>query len=226
MVGERFFSLTDSLSLALQGENVSAIEAKKAAAATCQTIQRYRLDEEFSTFWDEAVAKAQELQLMDPRIPRSRRPPKRIDSGSTQCSFNSPKEYYRKMYFEISDTISGEMQKRFEQKNYDLYSKAEELLLSAAGSAQVLEGNIETIVRHFGEDLDQSRLKNQLAVLSDAVTGVNISLKDVATNILSFASTSSLFSDVLRLLQLMYVLPATTATAEHSFSSLATSEQQ
>ena len=166
------------------------------------------------------MAKAQELQLVDPCIPRSRRPPRRIDSGSTPYSFNSPKEYYQKIYFEVADTINGEMQKRFEQKNYDLYSKAEELLRSAAGSGEVLQCDIDAITKHFGEDLDHSRLKNQLAVLSDAVTGVNVSLKDVAMNTLSYASTSSLYSEVLRLLQLMNVLPATTATAERSFSSL------
>ena len=92
MVGERFISLTDSLSLALQGKNVTATEAKKAAATTSLTIQRFRSDEEFSTFGDRAVAKAQELQLMEPHIPRSHRPPRRMDSGSTRCSFKSPKE--------------------------------------------------------------------------------------------------------------------------------------
>ena len=170
-----------------------AAEAKKTAAATSQTIQRFQSDREFSSFWQRAVAKAQKLQLNDPRIPTSRRPPRRIDSGSTPCSFNSPKEYYQKIYFEVADTIHGEMQKRFEQKNYDLYSKAEELLLSAAGYGEVLQCNIEAIVKHFGEDLDHSRLHNQLAVLSDAVTGVNVPLKDVATNILSYTSTCSNF---------------------------------
>ena len=220
MVGDRFFHLTDSLSVALQGENVTATEAKRAAAATCKTIQRFRSDEEFSMFWERTVATAKDLQLSDPSIPRQRRPPRRIDSGSTPSTFNSPKEYYQKVYFEVADTINEEMKRRFEQKNYELYSKAEELLLSAAGSGVLLQENIDTVMKHFGEDLDHSRLTNQLAVLSDVVTGVNVSLKDVASNILSFTSTSSLFSEVLKLLQLMYVLPATTATAERSFSSL------
>ena len=61
---------------------------------------------------------------------------------------------------------------------------------------------------------------NQLAVLGDVVDGVNVSLQDIAHSIISFQSTSSLFSEVLKLLQLMYVLPASTATAERSFSSL------
>ena len=82
----------------------------------------------------------------------------------------------------------------------------------------MLQCNIDAIVEHFGEDLGHSRLKNQLAVPSDAVTGVNVTLKDVARNILH--KHAVFFSEVLRLLQLMYVLPATTATAKRSFSSL------
>ena len=51
-----------------------------------------------------------------------------------------------------------------------------------------LQCNIDAIVELFGEVLDHSR-----AVLSDAVTGVNVSLKDVARNMLSYTSTCSLF---------------------------------
>ena len=74
--------------------------------------------------------------------------------------------------------------------------------------------------KHFGEDLDHSRLKNQLSVLSDVVEGVKPSLRDIECSLKSFQSTSSIFSEVIKLLQLLYVLPASTATAERSFSSL------
>ena len=61
---------------------------------------------------------------------------------------------------------------------------------------------------------------NQLSVLSDVVEGVKPSLRDIECSLKSFQSTSSLFSEVIKLLQLLYVLPASTATAERSFSSL------
>lgn len=92
------------------------------------TIQRFRSDEEFSKLWERTIVKARDLELSDPSILRRRRPPKRIDSGSTPSTFSSPKEYYQKIYFEVADTISGEIVRRFEQKNYEIYSKAEELL--------------------------------------------------------------------------------------------------
>ena len=82
VVGARFYSFTDSLSLTLQCENVTASEAKKSATSIGKSIQRFRSDEEFSFFWEKTVARAQELRLSDPCVPRSRRPPRHIDSGS------------------------------------------------------------------------------------------------------------------------------------------------
>ena len=96
------------------------------------------------------MTRAQELQLSEPCVPRTCRPPRRIDSGSNPCTFNSPKEYYKKLYFEVADTIHGEIQKRFEQRNFDLYSKAEEMLLTAASTGEVLQDNIDAVVQHFG----------------------------------------------------------------------------
>ena len=40
-VGYTFYSLTDSLSSALHGENMTPSEADKAAAASCPTIQLF-----------------------------------------------------------------------------------------------------------------------------------------------------------------------------------------
>ena len=220
MLGEKCYAITDMLSRSLQAKDVTASDAKLASEAICENIVCLRSDEEFDSFWEKATTKASELQLSDPVLPRNRRPPRRLDSGSNPCSFSSPKYYYRKIYFEFADNIHGELKKRFDQKTFYLYLKAEELLLKAAETGQVLATNLEDVCKHFGEDLDHSRLKNQLSVLSDVVEGVKPSLRDIECSLKSFQSTSSIFSEVIKLLQLLYVLPASTATAERSFSSL------
>ena len=46
-----------------------------------------------------------------------------------------------------------------------------------------LQDSNEVVVQHFGEDLDRSSLTNQLAVLSDVVPGVNVSLKAIVSSI-------------------------------------------
>ena len=92
-------------------------------------------------------------------------------------------------------------------------------MLTAATTGDVMTENMKEVCGHFGEDLDE-RLKNQLSVLSDVVEGASPSLKVIQQAILSLNTTSSLFSEVLKLLKLLFVLPASTASAERSFSSL------
>ena len=67
-------------------------------------------------FWECATTKTEELQLTDPTVPRVRRPPRRVDSGSSPSTFPSPKDYFRKIYFEFLDNIKGEITKRFDQR--------------------------------------------------------------------------------------------------------------
>ena len=54
-------------------------------------------------------------------------------------------------------------------KNFHLYLRAEQLLLESALSGKVLEHNFTKVCQHFGDDIDHSRLKYQLAILDDVV---------------------------------------------------------
>jgi len=65
--------------------------------------------------------------------------------------------------------ISGEIPKKFNQEKFVLYAKCKELLISAANRGCVIAENLKAVEKHFGDDLEASRLSNQLGVLSDAV---------------------------------------------------------
>ncbi|KAK7505579.1 hypothetical protein BaRGS_00003324 [Batillaria attramentaria] len=61
-------------------------------------------DEAFSSFFEEARKKADANQVDKPRLPRSKRPPKRTDDGA--APYRSPDvEYYWQQYFEAIDTV-------------------------------------------------------------------------------------------------------------------------
>ena len=47
-------------------------------------------------------------------------------------------DFYRKTYFEFADAINGKLTRRFDQENYKLYMRAEQLLIYAAGTGEVL----------------------------------------------------------------------------------------
>jgi len=76
---------------------------------------------------------------------------------------------------------------------------------------------MEAVKKHFGDDLDASRFSVQLALLSDAVSGVSEKMKDEVCSTLAFTSNCNIFSEVRKLLQLMYVPPVATASAKRSF---------
>ena len=141
-----------------------------------------------------------------------------VDSGSDPHQFLS--QYYKRAYFEFADSLDEELNKRFCQKNYEFHMKAKQLLITAATTGEVMMENVKEVCSHSGEDLDEPRLKNQLSVLSDIVEGVSASLRVIQEAILSLNTTSTLFSEVLKLLKLLFVLPASTASAERSFTSL------
>jgi len=56
--------------------------------------------------------------------------------------------------------------------------------------------NLEAVKKHFGDDLDAARFSIQLAVLSDAVSGVNEKRKDVVSSTLAFTLNCNIFSEV------------------------------
>jgi len=80
--------------------------------------------------------------------------------------------------------------------------------------------NLETVKKHFGDNLDAARFSVQLPVLNDEVSGVSEKMKDVVSGTLAFTSNCNIFSEVRKLLRLVYVLPVATASAKRSFSFL------
>ena len=61
MLTEKVFSLTDTLSRALQGKHKFAIEAKKYITITVGSLKNLRCESTFVELWSETKAKAEEL---------------------------------------------------------------------------------------------------------------------------------------------------------------------
>ncbi len=59
---------------------------------------------------------AEDLNIGEPVLPRQRRPPTRIDSGSEPHQFLSLRDYYRHLYYEACVLLLRELNDRFEQK--------------------------------------------------------------------------------------------------------------
>ena len=217
-LAEKVLSLTDSLSKAIQAKRVFAFEAKKYVAVTVTGLKDFRSDSKFEDFWQEVNQRAAELHIDEPTLPRRRKAPKRFDAANaTTHADHAPVDFYRRQYFEVIDTLTGEIERRFESESFILYTKIEKLLLSATKGEITSIEDLYEIVTHFRDDLDETDLSKELALLKNVMTDCEFTYDTLRNKISEYRCV---FPQVLRLLQLLFVIPATSATSERSFSAL------
>ena len=102
-ISEKVFCITDKLNKALQKKDLSAIAAKKYASVTICALKELRNDLKFGEFWLETTAKAIELGVSEPTLPRKRKTPRRFDeaSGSTYHDA-TPEDMYKNITSRLS----------------------------------------------------------------------------------------------------------------------------
>ena len=108
---------------------------------------------------------------------------------------------------------------RFNQPGLQFHVTIEETILSSANRQGLLpedDTSIEAICKHFGSDLDERRLRLNLEMDGKAAT----TLSDVTDKIKELGPARRLYAEVSKLITLFLVVPATSATAERSFSCL------
>lgn len=120
-LGEKVFSLTDRLSRALQAKRVFAVEAKKYVAVMVASLKELRNDSNFDEFWSGVKQNADKLDVDEPVLPRKRKAPTCLDpTPSTAHADNTPEDLYRRLYYEVIDTLLGEIEKRFDSDSFEL----------------------------------------------------------------------------------------------------------
>ena len=217
-LAEKVLSLTDSLSRAIQAKHVFAFEAKKYVAVTEAGIKDFRSDSEFKDFWQQVNRKAAELNIDEPTLPRRIKAPKHFDqSNTTTHAYHTPEDFYRRQYLEVIDTLTGEIERIFGSESFALYTKMEKLLLSAAKGELTSSEDLQEVVSHFGDDLDKTDHSKELALLKNVMTGCEYTYETLRNKILEYRCV---FPQVLKFLQLLFVILATSAKSERSFSAL------
>lgn len=159
--------------------------------------------------------------MSEPCLPRKRRRPARYEDGEAAAEFShTPEHYYRvTVYNQTIDMIVTCLADRFDQPGYRMYSKLEQLLLKACrGESHDEERAI--ITERYSSDIDTANLMTQLQVLCTNLDG-DVSLKDVVEYLQELPKACrSLFSEVITLVKLILVMPASNSTCERSFSAL------
>ena len=239
VLGERVLSLADNLSRSLQKKHLSAAEGQAMAALTIQSSKALRTDHEFGFFWRELMTWQMVAGVDEPSLPRRCKVPSHLEVGESSGHFPSTLEdHYQPIYFATLDTIVYCISSWFDQTGYQIYCQLEALLLKGVAGKNY-DSELSCIMGVYSEDL----LKTQLLLLnvhfqeesraSSSATTTTASgnsssndttsptLMDIAKYLKSLEQSSqTLLSEVVKLVCLIMVAPATNASSERSFSAL------
>ena len=224
------FGATEQVSHALQAKDTTVQEALSSAKMAEAFVQRQRSNDAFDRFYDSTVIEAQNYTMV-PVLPRYRRPPRRLDDGADPYAFTTPKDYYRRQYFEVLDFIKEELSRRFDQKSLALPKAVKQLLLNASQDSDDMAISIpDVIVNAYSRDIDIAKLKRQLLMLPDLIKSYQssqslaklhvTSIRTLANILLAVPWQKKMFSELDKLLKIYFTIPITTATSERSFSVL------
>lgn len=213
---------SDNLSSTLQDKDMSAVGGQEVVKMTVKTLKSLRSDERYKLFWENVCQKASTLGVDDPVLPRKRRRPQRYEDGnSTEYHPDSPEVYYKPIFFESIDLIVNCIEQRFNQPGFKTYSQLQNLLFCAIRGEDYKE-NLQTIMEVYGSDFDGERLDTQLITLSTNFPSTdNLGLRDIVDYIKELSPAQQLlYNEVIKLLKIILVMPATNALSERSFSQL------
>ena len=93
-LGHLLFGPAEEVSKTLQGKDTSIQEAASAVNLGKRFYQRHREDTEFDRFYDRVVDEAKQLKIDEPKLPRYRKAPARLDDGSQPHHYSTPRDYF------------------------------------------------------------------------------------------------------------------------------------
>lgn len=216
-LGRKILNMVDNLSRSLQATSMSACEGQRIVGLTLTTLQSIRSDESFQAFWNVVEIYQASLDVTAPTLPRQRKVPRRYETGESAPEYpRSVQDHYQRIYFEAIDLVTSAIKRRFDQKGFQMLQKLESILIEPNQPNKVKE-----VTEFYGSDFNPDLLTTQLNVLH---TSSEVSLVDLKSVVAYLKTLNSIerefFSEVVNLVKLILVMPATNAVSERSFSAL------
>ena len=168
---ELILSHSDNLSKTLQSSTLSAVQGQDCANLTIKVLEKLRSEENFDLFWENVSSKAKSLDMDEPKLPRKRGAPKRLEDfhgygPAKPTQLGKPKDLYRKHYYESLDHVVNCIKERFNQEDYRKYAALQELIRKAARK-QPFSTELEEVLQFYNSDFDGSLLKSQLTMFEE-----------------------------------------------------------
>ena len=182
---------------------------------TITTLEGMHSDASALTFLNLVTALQQKLGVDEAQVPRRRKLPTRLDDGAPGFCHDSVESFYRASYFEAIDLAMSSIRDRFDQPGYATYRKLEDLLLNACQGREYRE-QLQYLCDLYQElDVQLQSLKSQFAQSDECCIKACIAfLQELSLPARTY------FSEVVKVVQLILVMPATNAVSERSFSTM------
>ena len=160
------------------------------------------------------MQRAKEFGVDEPRSMRQSRPPRRLDDGAPPAHPATPRDAYRIVYYETLDRLVASIGSRYAQGDHQLLVQAERALLTGDAA------DVACAAASFGLGPERTCLHVQM--FHDICKQRDIKLDSLPEVISALQDDNirGLLPDCVALVKLLLTAPATSCTAERSFSVL------
>ena len=123
---------TDKLSQTLQQPQLSSVEGHDITMLTVITLEGLQTENDFELFWQKVEKMKIQFDTDEPLLARKQKTPRRFEEDIAPAEFAaSPKNEYRRVFFEYLGLAVMSIHNRFDQKGFKTFSNVEQLLFKA-----------------------------------------------------------------------------------------------
>jgi len=206
------FTPLENLNRSLQSESATLGGMLAAAQITLTEFQRLRNVKTFRKLFVRCNKTVHKLDLEPVATPRQRKPPGRYSGPAPAYHAATAEEHYRAIFFLILDNVVEQLQSRFDvtAPGLSTYIKLENMILHGTMDGDLIDSYPELDKRAMSVQLPM--FLNQFKCTT--VEQARVYLQDMCPEV------RRLFTQVEQLVRLLLVCPASSCSAERSFSAL------
>ena len=234
-------SQTDALSQTLQDKTMTLLEGKTLAKGTMQCLRDVRNENMFNLFYAKVLKRQHQLCISDPKLPRRTRNMRDycqmqrnvqvdgLESASQPFQHDNVSEHYKHQHCECIDTLVANLDDRFQQDTIEILSGVEEFFIHCLKSPNAVNEEVyddflsSAGMVHFQEDVDLLKLKHEFVQLHfrfnnhASMNNFHDIIKFFEIVVSSDYNHKLFMPNIIDLLKLVMIHPATTASCERSF---------
>ncbi|XP_028406786.1 zinc finger MYM-type protein 1-like [Dendronephthya gigantea] len=226
-------SNTNALSKYLQGKSIDVINAKRNADLVIKTLTNCRNENNFELLWKRTIVMSEEIKeeingsrfiFKEAKAPRNR-PSRRLQALIGESSDNvekvtTPKNHHRiNTFYRSLDSVIGEMKSRFSKNDQEILCALGDVVLSKTPS----RNSFELVAEFYKVDqeilaVEKSMYENSVTEDSDPDTQPRTAVQVVKS--MFECGLNDLLPVLYEVSTILASIPATSASAERSFSGL------